>query len=426
MKRWPGVSEERSLENPAVALGTSSAEELAAFFGGVVSGTIQLPPVSIETALEVPAVFCGVSFLSRSLASLPLHAYRKGEGEGDARRVDGDLQMLLNEAPNPEWSSNGWRRYVWAQVFSGGRGLTWIERKGVTPVALWPMDGGATTIARVGGRKVYRQGSREYPAADVIDVPFMLKADQLGSYSPIYKCRKAIALAIAMGDFAGTFFAGGGVPPLALEGPLPAGAEAFKRAQADIKRAIDQAKKAGTPFFGMPPGHALKAIGIDPDKGQMTEARRFQLEEIARVLQLPPVFLQDLTHGTFTNTEQQDLNLVKHVIADWAKVFEDELNLKLFGQRRRVRYVEHSLDAKLRGDLKSRIEALARGIQTGQLMPDEARALENRPKDPSGNGAKLYVQGATVPLGTVLAKPAAPENRDDETDQGNAGDKLAA
>lgn len=78
----------------------------------------------------------------------------------------------------------------------------------------------------------------------------------------------------------------------------------------------------------MPPGYSLKSVGSDPDKGQMTEARLFQIQEIARAFQLPPVFLQDLSKGTFSNTEQQDLQLVKHLIGQWAKAFEDELNLK--------------------------------------------------------------------------------------------------
>jgi HK97 family phage portal protein len=232
----------------------------------------------------VPSVLDAVNFLSRTPAALPLHAYKKGS-DGEPQRTDGDLQMLLNEAPNPEWSSFGWRQYMWQQVFTGGRGLTWIERAGAKVVALWPMDPARTSVRRQGGgiRKVYRFDNKEYPAADVVDVPFMLKSNQLDAYSPIKKGAKAIALAIAMNDFAGTFFAGGGVPPLALEGPLPQGPEAFKRAQDDIQRAIDLAKRAGTPFFGMPPGHALKAIGIDPAKGQMTEARLFQIQEIARI-----------------------------------------------------------------------------------------------------------------------------------------------
>jgi HK97 family phage portal protein len=263
------------------------------------------------------------------------------------------------------------------------------------------MDPAQTQVVRRDGRKTYRFDGREYPARDVIDTPFLLKRDRLGSYSPIAKCNKAISLAIAMGEFAGSFFSGGGIPPLALEGPMPSGVDAFKRAQADIQRAIDMAKKAGMPFFGMPPGHALKAIGVDPDKGQMSDARLFQIQEVARIWQVPPVFVGDLSKGTFSNTEQQDLQLVKHLIGQWAKAFEDELTLKLYGWRNPRRRVKHNLDGLQRGAFKDRVEALARAILTGQLMPDEARALENRPPDPNGYGDRLYVQQATVPLGAV-------------------------
>jgi HK97 family phage portal protein len=402
------------LENPTIPI-SSGLDAWSAFFGEI-GGKTTLPPVTIESALEVPAVLAAVNFLSSTLAALPLHTYRASD------KVEGDLAMLLNEAPNPEWSSFAWRQYMWQQVFTGGRGLTWIERAGAKPVGLWPMDPTLTTVARVRGRKVYRFEAREYPAADVIDVPFMLRANQIDVYSPIHKGRKAIALALAMNDFASTFFGSGGVPPLALEGPLPSGNDAFKRAQSDIKRAIDLAKKAGTPFFGMPPGHQLKAIGIDPDKGQMTEARLFQIQEIARAFDgMPPAFLQDLSKGTFSNTEQQDLQIVKHNVGRRAKQFEDELNLKLFGQRRRARKVKHNLDGLQRGDFKTRSEGLARAIQTGQLTPNEARELEERP--PKAKGDILYIQGATVPLGT---QPVLKAPKDDQgKDSADAGDDAA-
>ena len=357
--------------------------------------SVSLPSVTIESALTVPAVSAAVSFLSGSMANLPLHAYRAKRG-GAERLTDG-LQRLINEAPNPDWTSFGMRKYLWQQVFTGGRGLAWIERAGPNIVAIWPMDPGETQVSRLGGRKFYTYGGKRYEAADVIDIPFMLKIDQLGSYSPITMGAKAIQLAIAMNDYASGFFAGGGVPPLALVGPMPAGGEALKRAQADIKRSVDAAKANGNPILPIPPGYELKPVGFDPEKGQMTEARRFQIEEFARIWNLPPVFLQDLTHGTFSNTEQQDLHLVKHLIAQWAKAFEEECNLKLFGQRGN-RYVEHNLDGLMRGDFKSRIEGLARGVQSAILTPDEARALENRPPMPEGD--KLYIQGATVPLGS--------------------------
>ncbi|MGE4339583.1 MAG: phage portal protein [Pigmentiphaga sp.] len=412
------VMEARSLEDPSYKL-SENPEALLAMLG-VLDAKNALPPVSIDAALGVPAVMCAVGFLSRAMASLPLHAFRGSEG---GEKVDGNLAMLLNEAPNEEVSSFEWRRHMWQQVFTGGRGMSWIERAGRTPVAIWPMDPKEVTVLRRNGRKFYRFDGRDYPAADVIDVTFMPKSDLVGAYSPIHLARKPIALAIAMNDFAGSFFASGGVPPLALEGPLPQWADAFKRAQNDIQRAIDLAKKSGLPFFGMPPGHKLSPIGIDPAKGQMTEQRLFQIQEIARIYGLPPAFLQDLSKGTFSNTEQQDLQLVKHVIGQWAKAFEDELNLKLFGQRRRSRKVKHNLDGMQRGAFKDRIEGIARAIQTGQMTPDEGRALEDRPPDPSGAGAKLYIQGATVPLGTVpgVGHNGGPPLNDNEEEGADGG-----
>jgi HK97 family phage portal protein len=389
-----GKTETRtSPENPRVPV---SAANFLQFFNVQPGG---LPAVTLDSALTVPAVAASVSFLSRSLANLPLHAYRDA-GDAGSVRAGGKLQRVLNEAPNTEWSSFGFRQYFWQQVFTGGRGLAWIERVGANVDAIWPIDSTRATVKRVAGRKVYSFEGKEYPAADVIDVPFMLQSDQLAVHSPLVMGAKAIGLAIAMGDYASGFFAGGGVPPLALTGPMPAGADAVKRAQADIKRSIDAAKSGSEAIFPIPAGYELKPVGFDPAKGQMTEARRLQIEEIARLFNLPPVFVQDLTHGTFSNTEQQDLHLVKHLIAQWAKALEEELNLKLFGAANNRRYVEHSLDAMMRGDFKSRIEGLALGIHTAQMTPDEARALENRAPYAGGVGAKPYIQGATVPLGS--------------------------
>ncbi|WP_341210683.1 phage portal protein [Sphingomonas paucimobilis] len=420
MRLWPfgRDREERSFERPDTIASSASWEEWSQFLG-IANGAVELPTVTVESALEVPAVFDAVNFLERMMATLPLHAFR--DAAGKAERVDGELQMLLNEAPNPEWTSANWRRYMWHCVFTGGRGVSWIERNGVKPVAIWPMDPTATTVVRRNGRKYYRCGSNEYPATDVIDVTFGIRSNQLSAYGPIHMGRKAIGLAIAMNNFAAGFFAGGGIPPMALEGPLPQGNDAFRRATEQIQRAIELARKSGRAFFGMPPGHALKPVGIDPAKGQMTEARLFQIQEIARLYGLPPVFLQDLSKGTFANTEQQDLQLVKHLVVHWAVIFEQELNLKLFGQRRRAREVKHNLDGLQRGDFKSRIEGLARAIQTGQLMPDEARALENRPPDPSGAGARLYIQGATVPLGSApIGHNGGPSLNDDATSEDDA------
>lgn len=384
-------AETRSVEDPTMPV---SSDAFLQYFG-VDSGSI--PAVTLDNALQVPAFLAAVNFLASSLANLPLHAFRDNKGE--VKRLGGTLQAILNEAPNPEWSSYGARKYIWQQVFTYGRGVMIIERSDAgQPTALYPVDPLDVTVRLVSGRREYKINGKRHAAADIIDVPFLLKRDQAASYSPVKLAAKTIQLSLAMTKYASGFFAGGGVPPLALVGPLPQGPEAMKRAMADVGRAIDAAKSAEKPLFPLPPGHELKQIGFDPAKGQMTDARRFQIEELARVFNLPPVFLQDLTHGTFSNTEQQDLHFVKHVVAQWAKAFEDELNLKLFGAARRERYVEHSLDGLLRGDIASRMDALSSAIQNALLTPNEGRALDNRA--PLPNGDELLIQGATVPLGS--------------------------
>jgi HK97 family phage portal protein len=109
------------------------------------------------------------------------------------------------------------------------------------------------------------------------------------------------------------------------------------------------------------------------------------------------VFLQDLTHGTFSNTEQQDLQFVKHTMKRWIEQVEQEMNLKFFPRGSEF-YVEFNVDGLLRGDFKTRMEAHATSIQNGIRTPNEVRTVENLPK--RDEGGNLMIQSATVPMGT--------------------------
>jgi HK97 family phage portal protein len=354
-------------------------------------------------ALTATPVFAAVDFLSSAMATMSRHVMRK-DGEGSAR-VAGGIANILDGNINDEWSSFRWVKYSFWQTLTGGRSFTWIERPNGQILNLWPLDPCNVEVKRVDGRTVYEytENGRKiaYPAADIIDLPFALESDQLTHISPLDKGKTAIGLILAMEKYASGFFAGGGVPPLALEGPMPTGANTMSRMMADVNRAIDGAKAEKKPVFPMPPGYSLKSVGFEPEKGQMTEARRFQVEEIARLYNLPPWFLQDLTHANFANSENQDLHLVKHTLAHWVRAFEQELNLKLFGRRNASRWVEINMDSLLRGDFKTRAEGVARLIQSGVYTPNDGRKyIGGLSASDDPNADKLHMQGATVPLGT--------------------------
>lgn len=383
--------------------------------------------VTEKTALEVPAVWCAVNFIAGTLASLPLQLFVKTDKGREAADRD-PLYGILHDAPNEEWTSFAWRKYSMVNTLLHGRSLTFIERnKAGRVMNLWPLDPTKCTIERAGGRKryTYTDGNRTvvYGATEIIDIPFMLEADGLAHVRPVEKLKGAVGLSLALERYAQKFFDNGGVPPLALYGPVGSPAAA-SRASTDVTQAIRDANAERRNVLIMPTGHELKPIGIDPQKSQMEEARRFQIEEIARVFDIPPVFLQDLTHGTFSNTEQQDLHFVKHTLRQWLKAWEDEMNLKLLSARNRTKYVEFNLDGLLRGDFKSRMEGLAKGVQNAIITPNEARSFENYPNG-GPDGDKLWLQGATLPI-DILARgnpePAAPAPaaNDDNADEADA------
>jgi HK97 family phage portal protein len=403
----------------------ASREELLAFFG---QDGVRLPAITVQSALRVPAFSASVNFLARTLATPTFEAFR--ETDKGPQKISGRLQVLVRDAPNPEWSSYAARVFFWQNLFLHGRGLFAILRMNGQPYELWPMNVPAVRVTMDQfGSKTYTVTNstgeplpgKSFSSADVIDVPFMLASNMVNVMSPITIGEKALQLALAMQDYGSTFFAGGGVPPLALEGPIPQGPDALRRRTDDVQRAIADAKDSGKPFFSMPPDHKLTQIGFDPAKGQMTDARRLQNEEIARILGVPPVFIQDLSKLTYSNAEQQDLQLVKHTVSHWCSALEQECNLKLFGQMNGRRYVRHDLDSLLRGDFKTRMEGLARSVQGSIRTPNEARRSEGLPDHPNPKANELFMQGATLELGVQAPAQAPTTNGGGADAEGNQG-----
>lgn len=378
--------------------------------------------VTVETALGVPAIWAAVNFRAGTLAALPLHVYRR-ERDGTVSRANSPLNRLLHDAPSEAMGAFDFFKFLFEQMFTEGRGIAFIERSPAGQViGLHPLEMGSVTIRREAGRITYelREGGRirVYEAGEVLDFVLMRRPDGIGHRSPVYTNRDAIGHAIATTRYASKMFANGGVPPFAVTGNF-ASPGAMSRASEDISETIRQASKDARQALVLPAGLEIKSIGSDAEKLQLIEAQRFVVEQIARIWGLPPVFLQDLTHGTFTNTEQQDLQLVKHRIAQDVRQIESEINLKLFAASSR-NLVRFNVDGLLRGDFTSRMTGHAQAIQNGLRTPNEARELENLP--PMAGGERLYVQGATVPL-TQAAAPGAlgATNGDGNGDGGGEG-----
>tara|TARA_R110000851_G_scaffold314873_1_gene477089 strand:- start:1260 stop:2483 length:1224 start_codon:yes stop_codon:yes gene_type:complete len=387
--------EARSLEDPTA---TNSTKDFLSVMGWGDFAAASGVTVNVDTAMGVPAIWAAVNFIAGTLAGLPLHVYRKTDA-GRERDTEG-FGATINTAVNDETSSFEWRKYMFEQVLTGGRAITYIERDGSGNVRnLHPVDPNGVLVERkVTSQgfpaKTYRYNQRIFKARDIIDLTFMVKANQLDPRGPIATNKDAIGMAIAASQYGAKAFQSGGIPPAVLQGPFQSGAAA-SRASEDVAAATAKLAKEGRPIMALPLGHELKSVGFSPEQMQLIELQRFSIEQIARIYSLPPIFLQDLTRSTFTNSEQQDLHFVKHTLKRWIEQAEQEMNLKLFG-RGSDQYVEFNVDGLLRGDFKTRMEAHATSIQNGIRTPNEVRDLENMSARDEGND--LMIQGATVPI----------------------------
>ena len=386
-------AEVRSLENPNVPV---SADNFLHLMGWGDFTSTSGVTVNIDTALGVPAIWAAVNFISGTLASLPIEVYRGNE------RVRTGIGAWLNRAVNPTTSSFQWRKYSFEQVLTGGRSVTLVLRNGRGDITdLVPLDPAnisvQETVTADFPSKIYRTKNRVFEASEVIDLHFMLKHNQIDIRGPIMTNKDIIGLAISAARYGSKAFQSGGIPPAVLQGPFQSGAAA-QRASEDVAATTAKLAREGRPIMALPAGHELRSVGFSPEQMQLLELQQFCIEQIARIYSLPPVFLQDLSDGTYSNVEQQDLHFVKHTLRRWIEATEQEMNLKLFGRESDME-VRFNVDSLLRGDLKTRMEAHATAIQNGIKTPNEVRAHEGM--EPLASGDDLMIKGATVPIQTM-------------------------
>ena len=401
---WGFGKEKRSdIANGSVPVSADNFFELMGLDQG------SMPAVTVETALGVPAIWAAVNFIPGTLAGLPLNMYRKVTTTKDGKQTTNrkkvtntKLSKALHDAANDETSSFDWRKSLFEQVLTTGRAYTYIERNAQGQVInFWPLDPACVKIVRANHRTTYEftegnQRTKKYKAEEIIDIAFMLKANGLDFRSPIHTNKDVIALAIAATKYGSKFFANGGVPPFIVKGAGFKSKNSLVRSADDFAAGIKKASSEGRSALVVPDDIDIETIGVDAAKSQLIEVKKFSIEEIARIYSIPPTFLQDLSKGTFANTEQQDLHFVKHTIKRWVEQFEQELNLKLFGRDNNKVYVELNMDGLLRGDFKTRMEAYASSVQNAIMKPNEVRSKENMPQ--ADGGDKLMIQGATVPI----------------------------
>ena len=356
--------------------------------------------VTPETALEVPAVLSAVRAISETIAQIPLNLHRLTEG-GTEIADDLPLHHLLHQQPNPEITSFDWREMSQANLCTWGNSFSEIERDTFgTPIGLWPIPPARVRLERRQSELVYLitvNGEQHLLRSDqMLHIKGFSQHGLLGSVITSI-ARDAIGTARAQEQYTGAFYANDASPGGYLQHPEtlsePAQVRLVKKWEEDHK-GLSQKHRISVLEEGM----EFKETGVSPRDSELISGRTFQVNEVARVLRIPPHMIQELSRATFSNIEAKTIEFIVFTMQPWDTRWEQRLNMTLLPRGTRDQGFRFDLTGLLRGDTKARSAFYRTMWNMGAISANEIRRSEDM--NAVEGGDRYYVPLNMVAVGS--------------------------
>ncbi|OWO86545.1 phage portal protein [Photorhabdus luminescens] len=372
--------------------------------------------ISPQLAMQLTAVFSCVRVLAESVGMLPCSLYQQLE-RGGARAVKEKLHTLLSVKPNGYMTPQEfWELLVGCLCLRGNFYAYKVKVFGEVSELL-PLNPGSVTPKLNDNWKpeyqvTFPDGSFSTLSQEEIWHVRIFTLDGLNGLSPIAYARQAIGLGMATEEHGSRLFSNGAVTSGVLQTDQYLKDEAYHRLKSDFEERHQGLANSHKPMI-LEMGLKWNQISLSAEDAQFLETRKFQLEEICRIYRVPLHMVQNTDRATFSNVENLGIGFINYSLVPYLTRIEQRINVGLVKLDKQGRfYAKFNAGALLRGDMKSRFESYATGINWGILSPNECRELEERnPRD----GGDIYL----TPMNMTTKpndKPKPQENsNDDET-----------
>jgi len=380
-------------------------------------------PMTPDRAMRVSTVFACVSLRADMLGSLPCFLYRRMNNGGKERAKEHRLYRTVRKQPNQTMTAMDFFSMGEAQNSLRGAAISEIqERRG--RVDLVPHHPDLVTIDTLeSGRMRYRirnpKGGPERTLSqdEVLHVRDLM-LDGVTGLARAVLAREAIAVAAAGEAFVGGFFKNDATGRLLIEhtGQVPS-----KEKREENRRAIEEnqagymhARKTMIVYGGA----KVSEVGKHDDGGFIIDPRKFQVADIARYYRVPGfmIGLEEKSTSWGSGLEQQKQGFVDFTGRPIATRWEQALNRDLLTEEEQDEFFfEFEFKDLLRGDIKSRSDALEIQRRNGVLNPNEWRVLENmNPREDEGGEEYQDTPTGAAP-NTGAGRPApAPVEEEEE------------
>jgi HK97 family phage portal protein len=384
--------------------------------------------VTPESAMSFVPFFAGTRLISTTVGRTPQVLYRRLAKDERDRATDKQLYRILHDEPNEAMSALVFKETLTGHMIT--RGNCYAEQ---VPddlgrlSGLWPFrpDRMQVLIDTDTGLKFYRY--RIEKLGDIVDLPanrvFHIPAfgfDGLVGYSLVSLFRQSIAVGLSAEEFGARFFKSGAQPSLVVHHPAQWDDNQVKKFAAKFRgnhRGLSNAQRIAI----IEEGISIEKVGMNLDDAQFLETRKFQRNETAVMLGLPPHTLGDLERATFSNIEEQGLDLVTYGFGAWFDRWDHETNRQLVRPAYPDMYAEHLVEALLKGRALDRAKFYQMLWQMGVLNAETIARRENLPKPEDGSG-KTYWRPVNYEPALAIDEPGGPGIGAPPVPEGGAGD----
>ena len=351
--------------------------------------------VGSDNALTFTAVWAAIRLLSESVSSLPLNVFTNSNGDKIVAE-NNPVYPLLKIRPNNYQSKITFLEKVMMDLLTKGNSYVRIERnRGAIPTALLPLNADDVNIKFIDGVLFYETGSNIYDASDILHFKTITKDGIIG-LSPIDQCKNSIGWGMAVEEFGNTFFKNGAKLSGVLQTDRALSETAIGRLKNSFNNVYAQLTGANSTVV-LEEGLTFKPISISAEQAQFLASRTFSIEEVARIFNIPPHMLKDLSKSSFNNIEMQSQEFVTYTLMPYLTRIEQEMNLKLFRTNEIGKtFVQFNVNGLLRGNTKDRSEFYRTMLNIGAMSINEIRNKENMNKIADGDKHFMQLNMTTI------------------------------
>ncbi len=337
--------------------------------------------ISPEGSLQVSAAYACINILSKIVASLPLRMYEIDAQGNSSEAPDHPLNDVLEYQPN-KWQTS-WdfkammqmhlslRGNGYAEIISGRRGFA-DQLEPIHPDRM-------TKVERLPDRTIRYTYIDEFNRTKVKlqDEIFHLRGPiapgGIVAISPIAYARETLGLALAAEQHGAQVFSNGARPQGIVTVEKTMSEPAYQRFKQEFRGAYNGLSNTGKVPI-LEDGAKFESVTLSNEETQFLGTREFQIEEICRWFDVPPVMLHHMQKTTSwgTGVESIMLGFLRTNLKPWLDCWTQAVrrDLILAPNRFEARF---DIEDLIAGDSKAKAEFFQKLVLAGILTPNEAR-----------------------------------------------------